>query len=414
VLASLYEIVVVPTGLWPGLTVSTVATALGLSGGGAVSVSAVAVSTSPGPLVMATFAGFVGAQTWIVARGMSSIDAMQKIAAPILAVLCAAVLVWSIQVAGGVDVLFASTGRLAQAAHGVRTATATGTLTGTKFWTTFLAAVTANVGAWATMSLNISDITRYVKSQRAQVWGQALGLPLSMSSFALVGLLATTASVMAYGIAISNPMDLVQRLPGAWPRLVAAFGLLIATLSTNLAANLLAPATVLTSFFPTRLSLPRAAFVAALLGACVQPWRIMGSASSFVLQWLIGYSALLGPAAGVMVADYLVIRERNLDVSALYSTSPVAAYAYWKGVNPAAVVAVVLGALPAIPGFLVSTGVWEVASVSRVWTTIYFAAWPLGFVLGMGVYVGLMRMWEEPAWNPAWTPAVADEMRNMI
>lgn len=256
------------------------------------------------------------------------------------------------------------------------------------FWPAFLAAVTANVGAWASLSLNISDFSRYARSQREQAVGQAVGLPLTMTAFAFIGLAVTSATAVLYGRPVSDPVALMALLPGPLPKLLASVGLLVATLSTNIAANLVAPATALMSLFPRSVTFARGAVGAALLGALLQPWKILQSTSGFILTWLVGYSALLGPVGGIVVADYFWVRGRQLDVDGLYASGLGSPYYYAGGFHLLAMAALVIGVLPSLPGFLAVVGAVPSSSVPAIFHHLYSAAWMVGFVVASAVYCG--------------------------
>ncbi|CAI5969661.1 unnamed protein product [Closterium sp. NIES-64] len=246
-----------------------------------------------------------------------------------------------------------------------------------QFWKTFFPALTANVGFWATLSLNIPDFTRYSRSQASQAIGQALGLPVTMVAFAFVGLAVTSATLVVFGPpAIPDPVLLLSKIPGLLPSLLACTGLCLATLTTNIAANVVAPANALVNLAPRRVSFAAGATVTALAGLLLAPWRLVrspadgggGGGGGAFFAWLVAYSALLGPIAGVLVADYFLLRKTELDVDGLYSLDPSGPYWYAGGYNPAAVFALVAGVLPNLPGFLAAVAhprerlVWPEAS----------------------------------------------------
>jgi len=221
--------------------------------------------------------------------------------------------------------------------------------------------------------------------------GQAIGLPGAMTAFCFCGLAVTSATTVIFGRPVSDPVALLGLLPGEAPRVLGALGLLAATLSTNVAANLVAPATAIMALRPG-VPFARAALAAGLAGAALQPWRVLAAgAQGFVLRWLVGYAALLGPAAGVVLADYLLVRRRELDVGALYSDRPGAAYHYRGGFNPVALGALALGALPSAPGFLAAVGAVPRAAVPAPLLHLYSAAWVVGFGVAAAAYVAGMR-----------------------
>eukprot|EP00958_Prasinococcus_capsulatus_P000910 scaffold80_cov382-Prasinococcus_capsulatus_cf.AAC.17 len=179
----------------------------------------------------------------------------------------------------------------------------------------FVPALTADVGFWATLSLNMCDFTRYANSQRSQLVGQAMGLPLCMAVFGFLSLAITASTIVIYGTAITDPLELLGRIPGVLPQTLTLAGLIIATLTTNIAANVVAPANAFVNIAPRRISFEAGGLVAAGIGAVILPWKLISDSQGFIFTWLIAYSALLGPVAGVMFADFFILRQRRVEVS---------------------------------------------------------------------------------------------------
>ena len=241
------------------------------------------------------------------------------------------------------------------------------------FWAFFFPMLTAMIGFWSTLALNIPDFTRYAKSQREQVLGQALGLPTTMTLFSFIGIAVTAATVVVFGEAIWDPVDLLARFTSPVIVGISLIGLTIATLSTNIAANVVAPANGFSNLAPSKISFKMGGLLTGLIGIVIMPWRLLSDMGGYIFTWLIGYSALLGAIAGVMFADYFVIRKTVLDVDALYE--PNGEYAYGgSGYNWRALVALFLGILPNIPGFLqaASNGSYQAA---WFFNTLYTYAW---------------------------------------
>ncbi|CAG9467102.1 unnamed protein product [Pedinophyceae sp. YPF-701] len=328
---------------------------------------------------VACFVAFWLLQAAIIVRGIDSIKKLEQWSAPILIVLVGLLMAWAWNAAGGLGPMLST--KSAFGPGGAREG---------QFLAAFVPAVTANVGAWATLSLNIPDFTRYVRSQRAQVWGQAVGLPLCMAAFSFVGLAVTSATIVIYGHSIPNPVDLLAKLGSLGAMLAALFGLVVATLSTNIAANLVAPANALVAAVPRRLEFRSAGLLAAGLAAVIMPWRIMGSASGFILKYLVGYSALLGPLGGIAAADYWILRRRKLDIDGLYRGRG-GPYWYRNGWNPSAVVALLSGALPCVPGFLAAVDLVPASAVAGVFHACYSASWFVGFGVAAAVYLALSQ-----------------------
>ena len=174
------------------------------------------------------------------------------------------------------------------------------------------------VGFWATVALNIPDFTRYAKSQKAQVWGQVIGLPTTMTLYSFIGVAVTSASVVLFGEAIWDPVELLGRFGQPLVAFVALIALLIATLTTNVAANVVSPSNDFSNLNPRLISFRTGGMITGVMGVLMMPWKLLSNLSSYVFGWLVGYSALLGPIAGVMIADYYVIRQSRLNVEDLY------------------------------------------------------------------------------------------------
>ncbi|KAJ6830237.1 putative purine-uracil permease NCS1 [Iris pallida] len=225
-----------------------------------------------------------------------------------------------------------------------------------QFWPVFLPSLNANISFWATVALNIPDFTRYARSQRDQILGQ-LGLPVFMGLFTFVGLAVSSSTEVIFGQIISDPIRLLGRIGGGAAALLAIFGVGLATVTTNLAANVVAPANALASLSPSAFGgFRRGALATALLGAALQPWRLLASSESFVYTWLLGCSALVGPAGGIVLADYYLVKGMELDVGALYSEAPRGRYYYRKGFNAAAMAALLVGSCLWSPGSCTSSG----------------------------------------------------------
>ncbi|KAK9801338.1 hypothetical protein WJX73_005952 [Symbiochloris irregularis] len=330
------------------------------------------------PSQAACFAGFWLFQVGIIVQGMDAIRTVERWCAPVLLAFSAALLMWAYHATGGHFGSMLS----APSQFGA------GMPKEGKFLSSFFPALTANVGYWATLSLNISDFTRHAVSQRAQVLGQALGLPLCMAAFSFTGLAVTSATPAIFGRVISDPVELLSQLQHPLAVAAGLLGLVLASLSTNIAANIVAPANAIVNISPSRISFRSAALVTCLLGAAVMPWKLIASTQGFIFTWLIGYSALLGPIAGVLIADYWLCKRRHLDVNALYSSLPTRPYWYQGGWNMAAVKAVILGILPSLPGFLATVGL--VKRVPPLANQLYQFAWFVGFGTALLSYCSMM------------------------
>ncbi|HAC08521.1 MAG TPA: nitrate reductase [Phycisphaerales bacterium] len=318
------------------------------------------------------FAIFWLVHVGFVAIGIDSIRWLESWAAPFLIAAGLALLVWALirtgETDGGIATLFSSRTTYPE---------------GSGFWTVFFPLLTAMVGFWATLSLNIPDFTRYCRSQRDQIEGQLIGLPPTMTLFCFIGVMVTAATVVVFGEAIWDPVQLVGMLGSKPVVVISMLALLLATLSTNLAANVVSPANGFSNISPQRIGFRTGAIMTCVIGAVIMPWRLLDGLGEYIFTWLIGYSALLGPIAGIMLCDYFVIRRTRLDVDELYD--PRGRYA---GVNWIAIVALVVAVLPNLPGFLnaaSNTAGTPDAWFPPVFDGIYDYAWFIG--LGLGALV---------------------------
>jgi NCS1 family nucleobase:cation symporter-1 len=258
------------------------------------------------------------------------------------------------------------------------------------FLAAFFPALTAMVGYWATLSLNIPDFTRYARSQQDQIKGQALGLPATMTLFAFIGVAVTSATPLIFdGSVIWDPIELLGRVGGPLTVLLSMLALSVATLTTNLAANVVSPANDFSNAAPRWISFRTGGLITAVLGILIMPWRLLETSEGYIFTWLVGYSALLGPIGGILIADYFVVRRTELVVPDLYRRG--GAYEYWRGVNPAALVALAVGVAPNVPGFLAQAFPARFTGVPAFWRELYAYAWFLGFALAALVYLALTK-----------------------
>ena len=312
---------------------------------------------------------------WFVARGTESIRWLETYAAPFLLLMGLALLVWAYVTAGGFGAMLSTPSQFADG--GPREG---------EFWLVFWPSLTAMVGFWATLALNIPDFTRFAKSQKDQFVGQALGLPVPMALFAFIGVAVTSATVVIYGEAIWDPVQLAGRM-GGMGVVFALVALVIATLTTNLAANVVAPANGFSNLHPSKISFKMGGYITAGIGIAMFPWKLLETTGAYIFTWLIGYSALLGPIAGIMMADYFLLRKTELNHTDLFRND--GQYSHGNGWNGAAFIALIVGVLPNLPGFLHAAGALE--SVPGFFTTIYSYAWFTGLFISGIVYLVLMR-----------------------
>jgi NCS1 family nucleobase:cation symporter-1 len=255
--------------------------------------------------------------------------------APLLVIASLALLTWGFTKGGGVSNVFAQAAGLQQGS--------------TPFWTLFWPGLAASVGYWITLSLNIPDFTRFARSQRSQIIGQALGLPLTMTAFSFIGIAVTAATVAIFGEPIWDPVALITRIAGPVVLVIAMVIIVLAQISTNMAANVVAPSNVFSNLAPKHISFKTGGIITAVLGIVSFPWLLINNAGAYIFTWLVGYGSLLGAIAAVMIADYWVVRRRHLDPADLYNRE--GRYVYSGGYNWKAIIAVLIGVIPVVPGF---------------------------------------------------------------
>lgn len=322
------------------------------------------------------FAAFWLVQVAIILKGTEGIRLLQSWAAPLLLLGGIVLLVWAVRVGGGLPEILSRSEVLRAGS--------------TPFWVLFPAALTANVGYWATLSLNIPDFTRYAKSQRSQMLGQALGLPTTMTAFAFIGVAVTSATIGIFGEPVWDPVVLVSRIGSAGTIVFAALVVLAAQLTTNMAANVVSPSNDFSNLSPRRISYVMGGLITAVIGVLMMPWRLYADAAAYIFTWLLGYSSLMGAIGGILIADYWVLRRQQLDADALFQLR--GRYSYRNGFNLRAVAALVLAILPVVPGFLraaVTPG--GMVAAPTFFDQLYTYAWFVTFCLSFVWYLLLMR-----------------------
>ncbi len=322
------------------------------------------------------FAIFWAAQLVFVVKGLDAIRKFETWTAPLKVLVCAGLLWWALHAAGGVGPIVS-----APSAFGPAGAKAG------QFWPMFWPLFTAMSGYWGTLALNIPDFTRFARTQKDQVIGQSLGLPGPMALLALVSVIVTSGTVIIYGKAIWDPVQLSRNIGGIGV-MIGLFIITIDTISVNIAANLVGPAYDFSAMWPRRISYRTGGYITAALGAVIMPWKLLASTQGYIFVWLTGYGALLGPIAGIMIADYWVVRRTRLSVDGLYALH--GPYSYVKGWNPVALIAFFTPVVLNVPGFLHSAAPKAFALVGPFWVELYTYAWFIGIGLSFALYAGLM------------------------
>jgi NCS1 family nucleobase:cation symporter-1 len=314
-------------------------------------------------VVFICFFAFWALNIFVILRGIETIKFLEGVAAPFMLCVGLLLLWWVTSQAGGLGPVLSTPSKFKSTAE---------------FMRFFIPSLTGMVGFWATVALNIPDFTRYAKSQRDQALGQALGLPAAMTLYSFIGVAVTSASVVIFGQPIWDPVVLLTRFNRPVVAFIALIALLIATLNTNVAANVVSPSNDFSNLNPRRISFRTGGLITGVIGIAMMPWKLLGDFSDYIFGWLVGYSGLLGPIAGIMIADYFILRKCTLDVNGLYrSEGP---YSYTRGVNWNAIIALACGIAVALIGLIVPSLRW-----------LYDYAWFVGFFVAGILYLLLMK-----------------------
>lgn len=276
---------------------------------------------------------FWGLNIYFIVRGTESIKFFEDWAAPVLIALGLALLGWAVWRVGSLGPIFGQADRFETRAE---------------FFRFFVPSLTGMIGYWATLSLSIPDFTRYAQSQRAQVMGQLLGLPPTMTLFSFIGVAVASATVLVFGEAIWDPVALCARFENPVVVLLAVFALAVATLTTNIAANVVPPANAFANVWPKRISFVTGGLITGVIGIVMMPWKLLADFEAYIFGWLVGYSGLLGPVAGILIVDYWVLRRQTLVVRDLYVDG-----GEYPPVNWPAIIALAAGIGVALVGLVV-------------------------------------------------------------
>jgi NCS1 family nucleobase:cation symporter-1 len=325
-----------------------------------------------GPAI--TFLLFWFLNMYIVYLGVESIRKLLVFKAIFLPVAALALLFWAISAANGLGHILEQPSKFQ---------------TSGDFFKFFFPALTGMVGFWATLSLNIPDFTRYSVSQRAQVVGQAIGLPPSMTLFAFIGVAVTSATAIVYGSTIWDPLVLAGKFESKTLVSFAMIAVIISTLATNIAANIVSPANDFANLYPSKIDFKKGGYITGIVGILIFPWKLVADPSGYIFTWLVGYSSLLGPIGGIMIIDYFFIKHKILDINALYTEGGV--YSYKNGFNTVAIIALLAGILPNVFGFLTTIGVVSKDAFPLWLTDLYNYAWFVGFIISGLVYYVLIK-----------------------
>ncbi|MEO8410347.1 MAG: NCS1 family nucleobase:cation symporter-1 [Propionivibrio sp.] len=325
-------------------------------------------SPAPGEFISTSqvvcFYLFWALHIYFIWNGIESIRKLEVIAAPLMILASVVLVVWAVMKAPS-GALFDLPAKVVEG--------------GPKTW----AALTGLVGFWATLALNIPDFTRFAKSNREQVLGQAVGLPIPMALFSMVGIIGFSASQIFYGKAQIFPDGLLTQM-GTFASALGLLVIVLANLTTNVAANLVSPSYDFSNLAPDKISFRTGGLIAAGIGLLFMPWKLLATSGGYLFTWLGGYGTLLGAIAGILMVDYYLVRKGKLEVDDLYRRG--GTYEYSGGWNVHALIAFALGVLPCLPGYLVVSGVLERTAVNPTLVSLFDFGWFFSLAVAGGYY----------------------------
>ncbi|MFI1151689.1 NCS1 family nucleobase:cation symporter-1 [Streptomyces sp. NPDC020817] len=322
------------------------------------------------------FAVFWVLQLAIIYRGMEALRRFENWAAPFVIVGALALLVWIGVKAGGFGELLDQPSRLGW---------------GPEFWSVFFPSLMAMIAFWSTLSLNIPDFTRFGAGQRSQILGQTLGLPTTMILFALLSVFVTSGSEAVYGTPIWDPVELVAKTDSVFGLLYALVTVLIATISVNIAANVVSPAYDLSNLAPRLIDFRRGALITGVVGVLIMPWKLTSTPELYIFTWLGLVGGLLGTVAGILIADYWIVRRTRLSLPDLYRAG--GPYWYAGGWNVRAVAAFAAGGVLAIGGShsAPGKGPFPEEGLIPLLKPLADYGWAVGLAASLLLYTALMR-----------------------
>lgn len=311
-------------------------------------------------------AGFIifwAVNVYFIVKGMESIKRLEALGAPFLLIVGIALLIWAYVRGGGWGPMLSQPSKFQNVGE---------------FWKFFIPALTGMVGYWATLSLNIPDFSRFAKNQKAQMLGQAIGLPPTMVLYSFIGVAVTSATVVIFGEAIWDPVTLLTKFQNPIIVIISLAALMVATLTTNIAANVVSPANDFANLYPQKITFVRGGLMTAVLGILIMPWKLLSDYSAYIFGWLVGYSSFLGPIAGILICDYFLIKKKKLIVIDLYRRN--GEYEYRNGFNLKAIYSLAAGIFVALIGLLIPDVKF-----------LYDYAWFVGFAVSFTIYFLFMK-----------------------
>jgi NCS1 family nucleobase:cation symporter-1 len=299
----------------------------------------------------------------VILKGIEYIRFLQGVSAPILLGVGVLLLGWAYKNAGGFGPMLAAPSQFANTSD---------------FLKFLIPALNGTVGFWSTVSLNIPDFTRFAKDERGQAVGQAIALPITMTLYSFIGVAVTSATVVIYGSAIWDPVQLLARFHSPVAVVISLLAILLATLNVNIGANVVSPANDFSNLWPRKISFKTGGIITCFMGIAMMPWKMLANHKTFIFGWLGGYAAVLGPVAGIMICDFYLVRRRKLIVDDLYLRD--GEYEYSGGFNWRGLGALCIGTAVALIGLLVPS-----------LRFLYDYSWFVGFIVAFVTYAATMK-----------------------
>lgn len=315
-------------------------------------------------------------QMLIVRYGMGMVKKVEVYASPFLLALCFFLFIWAWWKAGSIENIFKASAMLSKEKN-------------IDFWLVFWPGLTAIVGYWATLALNIPDFTRFVKSQKDQIIGQAIGMPPTMAFISFIGIAVTSVTVIVFGTAIWDPVQLIGKFDSSFLTIIPLIGLIVASVCVNIAASVVSSANDFSNLLPRHIDFRIGGYISCIIGFLIFPWKLIADPHGYIFRWLIAYSALLGAVGGVMIVDYYIVRKTFLNLKSLFSID--GEYTYTNGWNLKAFFAIIVGTAPNMPGFLVQVGLIGSDIFPQWIDNLYNYAWFISFFIAFVVYLLLTK-----------------------
>jgi NCS1 family nucleobase:cation symporter-1 len=338
-----------------------------------------------------SFAVFWLVQMLLIWRGIDALRRFENWAAPLVTVAFLGLMLWVVVKIGGFGPIFDQPSSLGW---------------GGEFWAVFAPSLMGMIAFWATLSLNMPDFTRFGGSQRTQALGQVLGLPTTMAYISMISIVVTSGTIVLYGKAIWDPVEVASRFTNPVAVVIGLVMAVLATISANVAANVVSPSYDFSNALPRWLNFRTAGLLTGVIGVLIQPWRLVSNPRTYIFTWLGFYGGVLASVAGVLIAGYWVVGRTRLDLADLYR--PEGRYWFAAGWNWKAVLATVLGAVVAVGGAYSAQGSGPFPENGLIPSLrpVYDYSWVTGLVVGFVVYLALSlpARASAPEATPARTP----------